>query len=71
MMSYHFPFTLEKKMKLKTKKKKSKCKKCICSVCLCLVSVHAVILSKCMVVNYGGKVLSSTDKPGSIGKPLI
>lgn len=45
-----------------TEKKKEmfQCKKNerICSVCLCLVSVHAVILSQCMVVNYGGNVLS-------------
>lgn len=55
MMSYHFPFTLKKR---KNDRKKTSVKKGICSVCLCLVSVHAVILSQCMVVNYGGNVLS-------------
>lgn len=56
MMSYHFPFTIKKR---KTAEKIFQCKiKGVCSVCYCLVGVHAVILSQCMVVNYGGNVLS-------------
>lgn len=49
------PFHSKKK---KMTEKNSSVKKRKCSVCLCLVSIHAVILSQCMVVNYGGNVLS-------------
>lgn len=38
------------------------------SVSLCLVSVHAVILSQCLVVNYGGNVLTKMGQQRSIVK---
>uniref|UniRef100_A0A3B3W003 Cadherin domain-containing protein n=1 Tax=Poecilia latipinna TaxID=48699 RepID=A0A3B3W003_9TELE len=40
------------------------------SIFLCLVSVHAVILSQCMVVNYGGSVLSM-DQQRYVVKPFF
>lgn len=38
---------------------------------MCLVGVHAVILSRCMVVNYGGNVLSYVDQHRSVVKPFF
>lgn len=56
-------------VKKQKKKKKQKENQHICSVCLCLVSVHTVILSQCMVVNYGGNVLSYMDELRSVVEP--
>lgn len=54
--------------KEKTIVKKLQCRNGICSVCLCLVSVHAVILSRCVVVTNGGAVLGrgQSSRPAHI-----